>query len=149
MDLELVEDFQKLRNENYLHPYINKYSGFTDYKEEIGITTSTNVYIRFAHLRYIYVNETDKKDVVKDTVIGTTGMTGIGSNNSTKGPHLHFEIMEDGYGLGITHRYNPAFYINSRYGVKEDPDTDKLIEETGRLITEQDKKTQEDESKKH
>jgi predicted chitinase len=105
------EDTPEKRN-NYINNTEFQMSGYPPYEEKEGVTTSSEVYLKFAHLSKIYV--TKDEIVNSDKCIGLSGDTGA---EGTKGPHLHFEIRTTSLtNATISNEwdilYNPAFYID-------------------------------------
>lgn len=72
-----------------------------DYGNHIVIDHGNNVYTLYAHLNKIYVKVGDA--VTHDTILGEMGTTG-----RSTGPHLHFELHENG------RRLNPFLYLTRR-----------------------------------
>ncbi len=77
-----------------------------------GFCENTQAYYLFyAHLSKINVKQEDK--MVAGQVIGFSGVSG--NAKGTKAPHLHFEIRNQyDAGKGLTHRVNPALYIECK-----------------------------------
>lgn len=108
--------YTEARRAHYENETEYQMKGFPTYEEKQGITTSDNVFFRFAHLSEMFVKAGDS--VIHGKKIGLTGMTGIGKDkkgnylNKTKGPHLHLEIRSDLNKNGYGYYYNPAYYVN-------------------------------------
>jgi len=119
-----VEEFHASRLD-YKLPYKDK-------GEYEGISTSNEVYLRYAHLDTIIVR--NGQEITAGTILGTTGTTGV--SGGTCGPHLHFEIGNVKDPSSFLARYNPGYYVNYK--------TEKMMSDDEKEI----QKTRKDEGKK-
>lgn len=113
-----VDDFNK-RRLSYSPYYIKSIrnyktseydiSGFGNFTEKEGISSGTDVYLKYAHLNEILVNTTDKKGVKSGDIIAKSGVTGV--SGGSYGPHLHFEISSKQWPSGFSERFNPGYYV--------------------------------------
>lgn len=132
VDSAYLENFKNQRR-NYDSYYVkskrnyrsNEYdiAGYGDFTEYEGIKDSEEVYFMYAHLSEVLVtlNQEITINDFQTKVLGKTGNTGA---SGTKGPHLHFEIAmkPTGNGIGLTNRYNPAYFVRLKPIKKSEQD---------------------------
>jgi len=100
----------RMKEINYKLEYNNSSKGEQKSANNFDIEKEKNIYLRYYHLSEVYVNKTDKKKVMAGAIIGKSGVTG--NAGGTRGPHLHFEILNTTlYPKGLPNRMNPAYFI--------------------------------------
>lgn len=108
--------------------YILRYSGEGEKSQGEGFVDIGNIYIKYAHLSEIKVE--NEKEVDAGVVVGIAGTTGV--PGGTCGPHIHFEIASSKSSSSLENRINPGYYV---YYKNEDE------------LTAEEKKVQEDRKK--
>ena len=90
-----------------------------------GFDKSQDIFLFYAHLEEILVDEGNKVDAGK--VIAKTGVSGV--KGGTRAPHLHFEIFTTKYavGLGLSFRCNPGYYVHFK-SPKEQSNQEKELQ---------------------